>query len=103
MTDNTQPQIDTDTIHTLALVELLLNPEYTKGWVDDLATELGVDLNEPQLDAVDSAVTRTLDQLAIPFVESLPEAQRAVYQRALKERERAAHPLGEGHGEDIEL
>ena len=96
-------QTNPDTLVTLVVAELLLNPEYGRSWISDLAIDLEMELTEDQIEAVDDSAARTLDQLAIPFVESLPEPYRTSYRESLEKRAAALHPLGEGHGKDIEL
>lgn len=98
------PELDLDAALTVAVVELLLNPEYSFGWLKDIASDYSsTPLTEDQVDELDTTLTRTLDQLAIPFVESLPESVRGVYKEILEKRSAALHPLGNGHGQDIEL
>jgi len=88
-----QKNPDLDALVTHAIVELLTNPEYGQNWLRELVAEDERDLTEDELETVGVAVDRTLDQLAIPFVESLPEATRGVYRDLLKRREAQAHPL----------
>lgn len=86
---------DLDTAVTVAIVELLVSPEYSQSWLEELVRDDERDLTAEEVEAVGIAVDRTLDQLAIPFVESLPEATRKVYRDILKRREAQAHPLND--------
>ena len=79
-------QINLDDVVTLAIVELLTNPEYGISWIKELSLGQGDELTDAQAELVDTAVVRTMDQLAIPFIQSLPEAQRAVYEQMLRRR-----------------
>lgn len=88
-----QKNPDLDALVTHAIVELLTNPEYGQSWLRELVAEDERELTEAELETVGIAVDRTLDQLAIPFVESLPEATRGVYRDLLKRREAQAYPL----------
>lgn len=84
---------DLDAAVTVAIVELLISPEYGQDWLRELVRDDERDLTDGEVEAVGIAVDRTLDQLAIPFVESLPEATRKVYRDILKSREAQAYPL----------
>lgn len=89
-TENAEPDevvTDVDGAATLAVVELLLSPDFSIDWLEELVVELGLDLNKQQIDELEHSVTRILDQLAIPFVESLPAAPRENYRATLKGRE----------------
>lgn len=92
MINNTNPQADVDGMVALGVLELLLSPEYSGSWLRELSTEFGVLLTSTDEELLDEAITRTLDQLAIPFVESLPEALRGPYMKTLEERELMLHP-----------
>lgn len=86
MTTNTTPEIvDLDDLATATVIELLLNPELGN-LVPNLAKKLGLEITEAQEDLVDFSVLRLMDQLAIPFVESLPEEHRAEYVATLERR-----------------
>lgn len=84
--------IDADGVVTLAMVELLTNPEYGGSWLQELAEELNVELDDAQLNYLEQTVARTLDQLAIPFVKSLPARDRGIYEEHLRMREAAFNP-----------
>lgn len=89
-TENAEPDevvTDVDGAATLAVVELLLSPEYSTEWLEELAAGLGLELDEKQIEDLDAKITRILDQLAVPFVESLPARPRANYQGTLEGRE----------------
>lgn len=89
-TENTEPDevvTDVDGAATLAVVELLLSPEYSTEWLEELAAGLGLELDDKQIEDLDANITRILDQLAIPFVESLPAKPRENYRSTLKGRE----------------
>lgn len=88
-----QKNPDLDALVTHAIVELLISPEYGQDWLRELVAENERDLSNEEIEAVGVAVDRTLDQLAIPFVESLPESAREVYRGILKHREAQAYPL----------
>jgi len=97
------PQLNSDTLLTLVVAELLLSPESGTTWIKDFAIDLGFELPQDQAETIDSEANRTLDQLAIPFVESLPEPYQTKYRWILEQRADQLHPLGEGHGEDLAL
>jgi len=85
-TDTTTKTItDLDDLATATVVELLLNPELGS-LIPELARKLGLEITEAQEDLVDFSVLRLMDQLAIPFVESLPEEHRAEYVATLERR-----------------
>lgn len=88
--DITQPQADLDTVVTLAIIELLIQPEYGVAFLEEIARSEGIELTEAQTEHIEVAVNRTLDQLAMPFVESLPEEGlangRAHYEATLRKR-----------------
>ena len=77
---------DLDTVVTLAVIELLVQPEHGFGWLEDLALSNGIELTEAQTEHIAVAVNRTLDQLAGPFVASLPDGPRAHYEAILRKR-----------------
>lgn len=85
----TNTAADLDTVIGLAIVEILVNPEHSFEWLRELAESEGIELTEAQGTYLDETVTRTLDQLAIPFIESLPEGERERY-RAILERRSAS-------------
>jgi len=93
MENTDQKNPDLDALITHAVVELLISPEYGQDWLRELVAEDERDLTDEEVEAVDTAVNRTLDQLVIPFVESLPEATRGIYKDILKRREAQAYPL----------
>ena len=78
---------DVDGAATLAVVELLLSPEFGIDWLEELAAGLDLELDEKQIDELEHSVTRILGQLAIPLVESLPAKPRENYRSTLKGRE----------------
>lgn len=85
-TDTTTENItDLDDLATATVVELLLNPELG-GIIPELAQALGLEITDAQEDLVGFSVLRLMDQLAIPFVESLPEEHRADYVEILERR-----------------
>lgn len=98
--DNSNPKTDVDDLVSLGVIELLLNPEFAGDWLRSFAEEVGLELTFEQETYLNDTVARTLDQLAMPFVESLPEPHRKVYGDLLKRRDQAIHPLNE---QQIEL
>ena len=84
--ESSKNQTDLDTVVTLAVIELLIAPEYGFEWLEDLALSHGIELTEAQTEHIELAVNRTLDQLAIPFVASLPDGPRASYEAILRKR-----------------
>lgn len=100
-TENTQNS--TDTLLTLVVTEVLLDPGFGSTWIKDLAIDHDLEITDSQVELVGREAIRTLDQLAMPFVESLPEPYRTTYREALEARAAELHPLGDGHGKDIEL
>jgi len=93
MENTDQKNPDLDALVTHAIVELLVSPEYSQDWLRELVAEDERDLTDGEVEVVDTAVNRILDQLVIPFVESLPEATRGVYENILKRRDAEAYPL----------
>jgi len=94
--ENTEKKTpDLDTVVTHAVVELLISPEYGQDWLMELVRPDERDLTDEEAEKIGAAVDRVLDQLAIPFVESLPEDTREVYRSILKRREAAVHPVSE--------
>lgn len=86
-------QITLDDIVTLGVVELLTSPEVAYNWLSTYAEELGLEVSEAQEDELNLAFNRTLDQLAIPFIDSLPETLRASYAELMEKRAKAAETL----------
>ena len=93
MNTETPQDAAVDTLVTLGVVELLLNPEFAGDWLSDFAESIGVTLTDEQDEYLNDTVIRTLTELAVPFVQSLPDDQRPVYEDVLRQREQALHPL----------
>lgn len=91
-------QTDLDTVVTLAVIELLIQPEYGFEWLEDLALSHGFELSESETEHIEVAISRTLDQLAMPFVGSLPDGLRDSYETILRKRSGYPEQL-----EEIEL
>lgn len=86
-------EADVDRLITVAVVEHLLYPEMSGDRIGGIAGELGLELTEAQEDYAIEAVLRTLDQLAIPFVDSLPAEMSQRYREDLEIRARESYPL----------
>ncbi len=77
-----QPKADVDMVVTAAILEILLNGRMDSD-PTEFAAELGVELTRDQEIYLKDTVLRTIDQLAIPFLESLPEALQDRYRSKL--------------------
>lgn len=97
------PKISADDLTTILIIELLVSPEHGMSWIEETAKSFDLELTDGQLETVDGEVSGTLHQLAIPFIESLPEPLHSTYRELMEKIESRAYPLGEGHGRDIEL
>ena len=91
-TEIIKPNLD-DAV-TQGVVELLLSPEYGGDWIRELLINAGVEEpTEAQEATVANAIDRVLDQLAIPFVETIAdEKDREACRGILKKREAALYP-----------
>lgn len=77
---------DLDTVVTLAVIEFLIGHEDDFSWFGDLALSHGFELSESETEHIEVAISRTLDQLAMPFVGSLPDGLRDSYETILRKR-----------------
>lgn len=77
-----QPKADVDMVVTAAIVEILLNGGMSSE-PGDFAAELGVELSKSQEQYLKDTVLRTIDQLAIPFLNDLPDEIQDRYRAKL--------------------
>lgn len=79
--------VDVDYLVTLGVAEVLISPEISDHWVQEMAANEGVKLTEHQHDYLKSTIQVTLDQLAIPFIECLLEEKRERYKGLITSRQ----------------
>lgn len=79
----TTDKLDVDQLLTISIIELLVSPEFDYSWIGDLAKELDSPVLEHEQEYLYQNVQTTLDQLAIPFIESLPESRRDEYRELM--------------------
>lgn len=80
---------------TAAILEILLNGRMDSD-PTEFAAELGVELTREQEIYLKDTVLRTIDQLAIPFLDSLPEELQSRYRAKL-------HDSTAGSSEETEV
>ncbi len=63
----------------LAIIELLLRPEYSNDFLEECMEDANVEITDEATEAVDSEVLSALRELAAPFIAELPTELRERY------------------------
>lgn len=70
-----------DTAVNIAVIELLVQPEYGNDWLTEILESQGVEVTDEVLNQVNDTIYAALKTLAKPFIEALPEDLRKAYQK----------------------